>query len=66
MPRSGSVALRFFELALVLVRFIHVASRIVTANRSLVLLWNILRLAVTQTLKERAFEFTLPLRDAGG
>ena len=35
MPRSGSVALRFFELALVLVRFIHVASRIVTANRSL-------------------------------
>ena len=25
-----------------------------------------LRLAVTQSLKERAFEFTLPLRDAGG
>ena len=34
-----------------------------TTNRLRLL---ILRLAVTQTLKERAFEFTLPLRDARG
>jgi hypothetical protein len=35
------------------------------AVHSRFLFWIILRFGVTQTLKEHAFEFTLPLRDAG-